>query len=45
MANNPKGICAYPWQQFQIDDQNGDRVSETNTDPAPFIGLTATFKF
>lgn len=33
------------WQEFEFRDEDGDDVSETNTDPAPFIGVSATFRF
>jgi hypothetical protein len=33
------------WQEFEFRDNDGDDVSETNTDPAPFIGVSATFRF
>ncbi|MGE3108576.1 MAG: DUF6268 family outer membrane beta-barrel protein [Phycisphaerales bacterium] len=33
------------WQEFRFDDRSGDEVSETNTDPAPFIGISAAFSF
>lgn len=33
------------WQEFQFDDSDGDELSETNTDPAPFVGLNAKFTF
>jgi hypothetical protein len=36
---------AVVWQEFEFRDSNGDDVSETNTDPAPFIGLSAQFRF
>jgi hypothetical protein len=36
---------AVVWQQFKIDDRNGFRVSEDNTDPAPFVSLSAKFVF
>jgi len=36
---------AVVWQRYRFDDQNGDRVSEDNTDPAPFIGISARFDF
>lgn len=33
------------WQEFRFDDRNGDRVSETNTDPTPYIGLSGRITF
>lgn len=33
------------WQEFRFDDRNGDRVSETNTDPAAFLGLSGSISF
>lgn len=36
---------AVVWQEFEFRDEDGDDVSETNTDPAPFIGLSAQFRF
>ena len=37
------GIVA--WQEFTFDDANGDELASHNTDPAPFLGLSATVKF
>lgn len=36
---------AVVWQEFQFDDRDGDEISETNTDPAPFVGISGTFSF
>lgn len=33
------------WQEFEFRDSDGDDVSETNTDPAPFIAFSALFRF
>ncbi len=33
------------WQEFEIDNAAGLQISETNTKPAPFIGLSADFQF
>jgi len=33
------------WQEFRFDDRNGDRVSETNTNPAAFVGLSGKLNF
>ncbi|MBC7771040.1 MAG: hypothetical protein H7210_00960 [Pyrinomonadaceae bacterium] len=33
------------WQEFRFDDRNGDRVSETNTNPAAFVGVSGKFTF
>ena len=32
-------------QAFQFRDNDGNKVSETNTDPAPFISFSAVFRF
>ncbi len=37
------GVMA--WQEFKIDDRNGEDVSEDNTKAAPFIGLNMTIVF
>ncbi len=36
---------AVVWQQFRIDDSDGNRISETNTDPAPFVGIKVSVAF
>lgn len=36
---------AVAWQEFRIDDRNGDQQSEVNTDPAPYIYLGGTINF
>jgi len=36
---------AVVYQKFKVDDSSGDRVSEDNTKPAPFVGLAVTFSF
>jgi hypothetical protein len=33
------------WQEFEIDNNAGNEVSETNSKPTPFIGLSADFRF
>jgi hypothetical protein len=33
------------WQEFEVDNRGGNQVSEINTKPAPFIGLSADFRF
>jgi hypothetical protein len=39
------GGGAVVWQEFQFRDSDGNKVSETNTDPAPFINFSAVFRF
>ncbi len=36
---------AVVWQEFQFDDREGDEISETNTDPAPFVGVSGKITF
>lgn len=36
---------AVVWQEFTVDDEDGDRVSDVNTDPAPFISAGVTVRF
>ncbi|MBL8763441.1 MAG: hypothetical protein JNM07_04145 [Phycisphaerae bacterium] len=36
---------AIVWQEFRFDDREGNRVSEDNTRPTPFVGLTASIAF
>lgn len=36
---------AVAWQEFTIDDRDGDEVSEVNTDPAAFVTLSARIAF
>lgn len=36
---------AVPWQEYEVDDQEGDPVARVNTDAAPFIRLSARFTF
>lgn len=33
------------WQQFEIDDRNGDDVNKVRTKPAPFVGVSVTIRF
>ncbi len=33
------------WQEYQIDDRNGNEISEVRTKPAPYIGLAVEFRF
>lgn len=33
------------WQEFRFDDRNGNRISETNTDPAAFVGISGKINF
>jgi len=37
------GVVA--WQEFTVDDRRGNEQREINTDPAPFVSLTATLRF
>jgi Domain of unknown function (DUF6268) len=37
------GVDVY--QKFFFDDENGDRVNALRTKPAPFVGLSGTFRF
>jgi hypothetical protein len=39
------GGGAVVWQEFQFRDNDGNDISETNTDPAPFVSLSAHFNF
>lgn len=36
---------AVVWQEFEIDDQDGDEVAEVNTDPAPFVRFIGQITF
>ena len=36
---------AVVWQEFRIDDQEGDEIAELNTDPAPFIRVSGRITF
>lgn len=36
---------AVVWQEFTVDDRGGDRVSDVNTDPAPFVAAGVTLRF
>jgi hypothetical protein len=36
---------AVVWQEFRLDDEDGDEITESNTDPAGFIGGGATIRF
>ncbi len=38
-------LGATVYQQFEIDDRTGDRISRVETDPAPFLGLRGAFRF
>lgn len=33
------------WQEFEFDDAGGNRIVETSTDPAPFVGASLVFEF
>ncbi|CAN5866112.1 hypothetical protein BH11PLA1_BH11PLA1_10310 [soil metagenome] len=37
------GVIA--WQEFTIDDKNGNRINRFRSDPTPFVGLRAEFSF
>ncbi|MFT3684936.1 MAG: DUF6268 family outer membrane beta-barrel protein [Phycisphaerales bacterium] len=37
------GVAA--WQEFRVDDSNGDQQSKLNTDPSPYVYLGAAFNF
>lgn len=36
---------AVVWQEFRVDNNNGDEQREIESDPTPFIGLSATVRF
>lgn len=36
---------AFVWQEFQVDDVNGNEISENNTDPTPFLSFSLEWKF
>ncbi|MCC6320188.1 MAG: hypothetical protein IT438_01985 [Phycisphaerales bacterium] len=36
---------AIVWQEFKIDDESSDTLSEDNTKPAPFVGVSVQLKF
>lgn len=36
---------AVVWQEYEIRNRNGDDINEINTDPAPFVGIAAQFRF
>jgi hypothetical protein len=36
---------AVVWQEYEFRNDSEDEVGQTNTDPAPFIGLSAQFRF
>lgn len=33
------------WQEFEVADANGNRISENNTDPTPFLSFSLEWKF
>lgn len=33
------------WQEYEFHNDDGDDISETNTDPAPYVGFSAQFRF
>ena len=36
---------AIVWQELSLDDEDGNELVEDNTDPTPFVGFTASFRF